>query len=245
MQISYWMGTTSRASSTKTRIETDWPYDHSRPHFAHQEQVPRKQGLKLLIMNSGDELDGNIKSKFHENKDWNLQREICPGQATQPSSRASSTKTRIETPLEDHPYYKSQTSRASSTKTRIETQIGNPFLLQILQHQEQVPRKQGLKHSVLRSNLEAHIRHQEQVPRKQGLKRIVVRSIDALQLDIKSKFHENKDWNSWYIHGARPLPLFIKSKFHENKDWNTRYMAISCHPQKASRASSTKTRIET
>jgi len=59
----------SRASSTKTRIETV-PIEELGPCTArHQEQVPRKQGLKR----SPDEVVGaassDIKSKFHENKD--------------------------------------------------------------------------------------------------------------------------------------------------------------------------------
>ena len=58
-------------------------------------------------------------------------------------------------------------------------------------HQEQVPRKQGLKliKFVLR---QSNSKHQEQVPRKQGLK-LHVRPESKVLSNIKSKFHENKD----------------------------------------------------
>ena len=37
----------------------------------HQEQVPRKQGLKLYDLREDPRPGQDIKSKFHENKDWN------------------------------------------------------------------------------------------------------------------------------------------------------------------------------
>ena len=85
----------------------------------HQEQVPRKQGLK--------------PGRFRRNR-------TAAG-----ASRASSTKTRIETRAEDASESVHSASRASSTKTRIETP--NPPKGRDLRglHQEQVPRKQGLK----------------------------------------------------------------------------------------------------
>ena len=62
-------------------------------------------------------------------------------------------------------------------------------------HQEQVPRKQGLKHNNYYADLDDD-KHQEQVPRKQGLKHFYVEvSARLLGIIIKSKFHENKDWN--------------------------------------------------
>ena len=64
-------------------------------------------------------------------------------------------------------------SRASSTKTRIET----PHLINIQTcyklHQEQVPRKQGLKPNHTEDGRGIDTPHQEQVPRKQGLKRYI------------------------------------------------------------------------
>ena len=58
-------------------------------------------------------------------------------------------------------------------------------------HQEQVPRKQGLKHLEARRPMELSA-HQEQVPRKQGLKHRYY-SCHPPDEVIKSKFHENKD----------------------------------------------------
>ncbi|AEB69533.1 hypothetical protein MCON_3260 [Methanothrix soehngenii GP6] len=63
----------SRASSTKTRIETPTPWLLLRCSPIHQEQVPRKQGLKHGQSIIPRDIDG--------------------------TSRASSTKTRIETPM--------------------------------------------------------------------------------------------------------------------------------------------------
>ena len=61
---------------------------------------------------------------------------------------------------------------------------------------------------------------------------------------IKSKFHENKDWNLGML--LQPTyQMFIKSKFHENKDWNPEYPVTLICTIYSSRASSTKTRIET
>ena len=61
---------------------------------------------------------------------------------------------------------------------------------------------------------------------------------------IKSKFHENKDWNQT-LQELTKHASDIKSKFHENKDWNCIYPRYSGLLGPASRASSTKTRIET
>ena len=138
----------------------------------HQEQVPRKQGLKPTR---------HVLPHFHL---W--------------TSRASSTKTRIETRVStraSHPYPGwTHSSRASSTKTRIETQLGGSSDWSWATHQEQVPRKQGLKHLLGRDHNLARSRHQEQVPRKQGLKHFYVEvSARLLGIIIKSKFHENKD----------------------------------------------------
>jgi len=131
----------SRASSTKTRIETRNRSPEAADRGKHQEQVPRKQGLKHLLVPASE-------SKGH-------------------ASRASSTKTRIETQQGRNLETWNHTSRASSTKTRIETGTYH-------------------KHHATRN-------HQEQVPRKQGLKpREQLRHGDWT-ITIKSKFHENKD----------------------------------------------------
>ena len=185
---------------------------------SHQEQVPRKQGLKRFgVVASGAPSDP-IKSKFHENKDWNKMCIRGPFPAIR-ASRASSTKTRIETPMRPFASKTRFPSRASSTKTRIET-------------------------SAL------------WLPR-------------WARSAIKSKFHENKDWNGMMGNMSDRPYMPIKSKFHENKDWNAkdcpanyihhrhqeqvprkqglkRFLQIG-FPQIGfpSRASSTKTRIET
>ena len=160
-----------------------------------------------------------------------------------------------------------ETSRASSTKTRIETPAcwqtwcpipgikskfhenkdwNNTYLFFIyceITHQEQVPRKQGLKLYLRKNSCVRYIilikskfhenkdwniairffrtapNHQEQVPRKQGLKRFSWVGLGNNFQCIKSKFHENKDWNTRSAIVA-DKKASIKSKFHENKDWN-------------------------
>ena len=135
---------------SKFHENKDWNADFAGgwdEYNIHQEQVPRKQGLKL-VCGPDDVLAGvpsrasstktrietrrtidswiprrrDIKSKFHENKDWN--------------PRSAIQKPNLESP-----------SRASSTKTRIETIRWVDRQEEGIRHQEQVPRKQGLKHS--------------------------------------------------------------------------------------------------
>jgi len=60
-------------------------------------------------------------------------------------------------------------------------------------HQEQVPRKQGLKRPARNLIHKIVTGHQEQVPRKQGLKQEGDQFRDVPAFNIKSKFHENKD----------------------------------------------------
>ena len=87
----------SRATSTKTRIETRRVHRGCGVYPIVQEQHPLKQGLKHLVVVQG-----------------------C-GHGS-PCSRATSTKTRIETCDVDGYNGEIMTgSRATSTKTRIET----------------------------------------------------------------------------------------------------------------------------
>ena len=67
--------------------------------------------------------------------------------------------------------YLRRASRTSSTKTRIETNQLHPLCRCPHRHQEQVPRKQGLKHLPALEPA-PWMEHQEQVPRKQGLKQL-------------------------------------------------------------------------
>ena len=160
----------SRASSTKTRIETlsakgealagrdikskfhenkDWnmplisdqlpPGGHQEQvprkqglklnvlipcfsRFAHQEQVPRKQGLKPTSMgHSPFHLD--IKSKFHENKDWN----------SIAGARSWEVSVSIKSKFHENKDW---------------NELFLTWLWMPVWHQEQVPRKQGLKLTV-------------------------------------------------------------------------------------------------
>ena len=133
----------SRASSTKTRIETK--------HHNIGGLV-----TKMIESKFHENKDWNsertrwrlwklpIESKFHENKDWNDIGISRPQNANQ-GSRASSTKTRIETEKSSRPKSLISRSRASSTKTRIETWQRYKKLITMDMDREQVPRKQGLK----------------------------------------------------------------------------------------------------
>jgi hypothetical protein len=60
-------------------------------------------------------------------------------------------------------------------------------------HQEQVPRKQGLKLVLASQGGIDGTSHQEHVPRKQGLKPSLPATLIIVSPNIKSKFHENKD----------------------------------------------------
>jgi len=118
------------------------------PPFKHQEQVPRKQGLKLLLLKVVVLFILWHQEQVPRKQGLKLVKSLTCQTVTWPS-------------------------RASSTKTRIET--GRLLLRQLRfhDHQEQVPRKQGLKLSPLNSFVGLFNAHQEQVPRKQGLKLFV------------------------------------------------------------------------
>ncbi len=156
---------TSRASSTKTRIETRRKFEQCDVFGGHQEQVPRKQGLKPLNSSEdGFHLRHQEQVPRKQGLKQDCSRALSPGKA----------------------------SRASSTKTRIETTIPPRWGVWAERHQEQVPRKQGLKPDFAQC-LYCHLFHQEQVPRKQGLKPGETSLIRGTVISIKSKFHENKD----------------------------------------------------
>ena len=209
----------------------------------HQEQVPRKQGLKHRQDYPIDRSIIDIKSKFHENKDWNIDDGWLLG-ALEEASRASSTKTRIETCTGEHSgtftgAHQEQVprkqglkqttvakhaarvgpSRASSTKTRIETGT-RPATEYTTESSRASSTKTRIETMIEGGCTLGNYRHQEQVPRKQGLKPWSCTFGGSLATSIKSKFHENKDWNS--ISEACKSPKYFSS-----------------------RASSTKTRIET
>ncbi len=158
----------------------------------------------------------DIKSKFHENKDWNLQTGIV-------SAGHQFIKSKFHENKDWNSWRTAALWAGSDIKSKFhENKDWNSVLLDVHgsgdHHQEQVPRKQGLKLSTGLWLL-ASWRHQEQVPRKQGLKLI-------------------SRCRTYHIMG-------IKSKFHENKDWNQIRLMSWLSWERTSRASSTKTRIET
>ena len=160
----------------------------------HQEQVPRKQGLKPTI--------------FSIPRKWSLvHQEQVP------------RKQGLKLPLL-HQFYHSPEHQEQVPRKQGLKQIDRSALKRCyVSHQEQVPRKQGLK-----PNRKHHHRkwlaHQEQVPRKQGLKPPMP-SFTAIALSWASRASSTKTrietWSNpdhWY------MQTNIKSKFHENKDWN-------------------------
>ena len=183
----------SRASSTKTRIETAVVTSWDNDVHTHQEQVPRKQGLKLDGSHEYEDVKyasrasstktrietvwwswsiwpkRHIKSKFHENKDWNYLSWSCMRRCTY-SSRASSTKTRIETQDVWYQYGVRRNIKSKFHENKDWNMATRYIHLHHNRHQEQVPRKQGLKHMWILDMVLICGHHQEQVPRKQGLK---------------------------------------------------------------------------
>ena len=134
-----------------------------------------------------------IKSKFHENKDWNIasgvlqklansHQEQVPrkqGLKHQPTggskgapvaSRASSTKTRIETLLRPVYLFPPSCIKSKFHENKDWNLILYFSAMPLNMHQEQVPRKQGLKPGDDTTLSWSKGLHQEQVPRKQGLK---------------------------------------------------------------------------
>ena len=231
----------SRASSTKTRIET-------------QDQA----GCQAALL--------AIKSKFHENKDWNFRLQIDWWLYDWHQEQVPRKQGLKLTPDRWNPNMV-HSSRASSTKTRIETHEKTRVDPPGSQHQEQVPRKQGLKLEI-RVYVVGGILASRASSTKTRIETHNLCSSTSRLVIIKSKFHENKDWNRYFLQ-LDYRSLFIKSKFHENKDWNKEIaqeeMAVRWHQEQVprkqglkpvlwagiypgletSRASSTKTRIET
>jgi len=66
--------------------------------YAHQEQVPRKQGLKQESSGICLGRDGCHQEQVPRKQGLKLGRQSAPGKISG-TSRASSTKTRIETPV--------------------------------------------------------------------------------------------------------------------------------------------------
>ncbi len=210
----------SRASSTKTRIETENFLARNSAAFRHQEQVPRKQGLKL-------------KYKRLDNKKDNHQEQVPRKQGLKPLTAA-------------YPAIEMCTSRASSTKTRIETRrIQKHFInkLPIKSKFHENKDWNDLIYLPLTSSSPIKSKFHENKDWNS-----IIGSPYNETIIIKSKFHENKDWN--YIPEEEIIKvsismLNIKRKFHENKDWNSPEAESSEPVTWSSRASSTKTRIET
>ena len=179
----------SRASSTKTRIETcghvrEWPCRR------HQEQVPRKQGLKLYEQPTHS-VSHNHQEQVPRKQGLKPVGTFVNDPAGEPSraSRASSTKTRIETRPPARQHSEVCSSRASSTKTRIET-------MPLWSHRR-IPRTIKSKfHENKDWNLADRcqtigwVSHQEQVPRKQGLK--LMGMMDELIWDGPSRASSTK-----------------------------------------------------
>ena len=137
------------------------------PLNMHQEQVPRKQGLK-----PGDDTTLSWSKGLHQEqvpRKQGLKPRGVQGIGLKPeASRASSTKTRIETALYTHPPSQNDfASRASSTKTRIET-----WLLHTTSRQHGPSRASSTKTRI------------ETLTGSMPIYAIA---------NIKSKFHENKD----------------------------------------------------
>ena len=160
-----------RASSKKTRIETDRPLLRTRrsSHLCKvRGQVPRKQGLKLTSIFSSISGKYASEGKFQVNKDWNLNR--CNYWSNKCKVRGQvPRKQGLKPNTSDLEASGGPSPRASSKKTRIETLAVPTDGTSNGKVRGQVPRKQGLKH------LSYQIRHQiykvrGQVPRKQGLK---------------------------------------------------------------------------
>ena len=187
--------TASRASSTKTRIETSKITNHSCHMWGIKSKFHENKDWNLFhpYQSVREQLD--IKSKFHENKDWNSKC-ILYG-ACDPSIK----------------------SKFHENKDWNNNIIFCTKLYFI--HQEQVPRKQGLKLFIINGIL-CICYHQEQVPRKQGLKHSTNQTIKkgckaSRASSTKTRIETHID------RGSKMHALIIKSKFHENKDWNYYY----------------------
>ena len=209
---------TSRASSTKTRIETFWGIWMTNSPIDIKSKFHENKDWNLVTFLPMP-ISLIIKSKFHENKDWNSgwwAKEGRHKKHQEQVPRKQGLKRQMQFTILDSKTHQEQvprkqglklfssnailvssgTSRASSTKTRIETIYSNNRTFFIIIHQEQVPRKQGLKLNFTKRWSLVKFIHQEQVPRKQGLKLWFVLPYLDSGVHIKSKFHENKDWNS-------------------------------------------------
>ena len=200
-----------------------------------------KAGLTLRNKEK-DEKKPLSKGKFQENKDWNKNpnRQLIKFG----SPRASSKKTRIETPPQGRRTPGSLWGpRASSKKTRIETR---PSIS--TGRNRRSPRASS---------------------KKTRIETLLPSCYASIRIMSKGKFQENKDWNlmpnlragqTWgprasskktrietigTINAVLEGSSKSKGKFQENKDWNAIIAFNDFISARSPRASSKKTRIET
>ena len=135
--------------------------------YFHQEQVPRKQGLKHSL-HTGRETRAVHQEQVPRKQGLKLDPPVSP---VYPISHQEQVprKQGLKLLFDVMELKVIRSSRASSTKTRIETS-NHYHSAAYYNHQEQVPRKQGLKQKQIAVGIKKADSHQEQVPRKQGLK---------------------------------------------------------------------------
>ena len=158
----------------------------------------------------------SFESIFHHNKDWNTLT-TSPTWWT-PSSRASSTTTRIETLTAQSPIFERISSRASSTTTRIETSwslrlLQYPLIFESIFHQNK-----DWNLSASRIRISCALR--EHLPSEQGLKPDVISTCEhwpetsrasSIRTRIETILNDK-------VKSGKKL---FESIFHQNKDWNT------------------------
>ena len=212
----------SRATSTKTRIETQSGQAVLIIELRVQERHPPKQGLKHSIELSKGIIQFCVQER-HPPKQGLKLFSFSYSHVTFMSSRATSTKTRIETrsvsasnrvqkrfksdihqnkdwnPLSNHLRWKSRGSRATSTKTRIETQKSRLNIQSSQSVQERHPPKQGLKPmSELWHTMSSPV--QERHPPKQGLKHIFYHRISDSISSSRATSTKTRIETRWSCH---------------------------------------------
>jgi len=188
----YWLASTFRATSTKTRIET-------------------------LLVSDGVPRYRNFQSDIHQNKDWN--RLIMYQWLTKSS-------------------FQSDIHQNKDWNSFIVITNGSTGYLS-----ERHPRKQGLKLPYPRISPVTK-RLSERHPRKQGLKQDVVGGLAPIIGIFQSDIHENKDWNSFIRYNRRGRETFRATSTKTRIETFLLHVQIP-QVWFSFRATSTKTRIET
>ena len=237
-----------RATSKRTRIETQNSAIWRNGGINLSEQHPREQGLKPSLEQSVSKIVSYFQSNIQENKDWNIggvltaigavlfQSNIQENKDWNPTGPTSnSTRPSFQSNIQENKDWNKITTSGQAHWCCLSEQhpreqglkqgvgpLGGPEDDRL---SEQHPREQGLKrrrqHWQSRSSLLS-----EQHPREQGLKLRATIILVALLMPFRATSKRTRIETSLSWAGSAKSRAF-QSNIQENKDWNNGSDALS------------------